>query len=131
VSIASDTVPTFRAQWASRFVDGATLNRTTVPGAFNDTTGQYGAGTVVPIYSGSCLIRPASRATADFGQKEADVESYSIMVPHTATGARPGDRLTVDASVYDPDLVGAVLVLREIIEDSYLTHYEWKAEREK
>jgi len=131
VSIASDTVPTFRAQWASRFVDEGTLNRTTVPGAFNSSTGQYGAGTVVPIFSGACLIRPESRSTADFGEKEADVERYSIMVPHTAIGARPGDRFTVDASVYDPDLVGAVLVLREIIEDSYLTHYEWKAEREK
>lgn len=131
MSLASDAVSVFRSEWDSRFIDEGTLRRTTVPGAFNESTGQYGAGTVTDIFSGLVLIRPESRATADFGERESDVERYAILAPHTAAGARPGDRFTIETSVHDPDLVGAVLVLREVVDDSYLTHYEWKAEREK
>lgn len=131
MSIASDAVPGFRTHWAGRFVDEATLDRETDKGTFNETTGQYDSPATSQIWDGTggCLIRPASRSNADFGERSVDVEMYDVFVPETATGAKPSDKLTISASVYNPALVGAVLVLTEIVEDSYLTKYLWLAEK--
>lgn len=133
LSIASNTVEGFRTRWASRFIDAGTLDRETDRGTFSDSTGQYDTPTTIEIWDGSggCLIRPKSRTTAEFGEKDSKVEHYDILVPFDATGAKPGDKFTVSAALFVPDLVGAVLVLTEILEDSYLTHYQWVAERIK
>lgn len=133
MSLASDSVAGFRERWATRFIDAGTLDRETAIGTFNATTGQYDtpSSSVVWDGTGGCLIRPKARTTADFGETDADVEQYDVFVPHTATGAKPGDKLTVSASLYDADLVGAVLVVIEVIEDSYLTKYQWVTERIK
>ncbi len=131
MSIASDTVAGFRTRWASRFIDAGTLDRETDRGTFDDLTGQYDTPTSSEIFTGACLIRPKARSTSDFGEKDSKVELYDIHVPHTATGALPGDKFTVSASLLDPDLVGAVLVITEVLDDSYLTHYQWVAERIK
>ena len=77
------------------------------------------------------MIRPASRSQADFGEKQTDVETYSVFVPHDTTGILVGDEITVTTSISSPDLVGAVLTIREIVEDSYHTKYELIAERAK
>lgn len=131
MSIASDTVAGFRTRWASRFIDAGTLDRETDQGTFDDLTGQYDTPTSSEIFTGACLIRPKARSTSDFGEKDSKVELYDIHVPHTAGGALPGDKFTVSASLLDPDLVGAVLVITEVLDDSYLTHYQWVAERIK
>ncbi len=133
MSIASDTVAGFRTRWADRFIDAGTLDRETGRGTYNATTLQYDTPSSSVIWDGTggCLIRPVSRTTADFGEQDSKIESYNILVPHTATGAKPGDKFTVSASLLDSDLVGAVLVITEIIEDSYLTHYQWVATRIK
>lgn len=133
MSIASNTVGLFRTQWADRFGDTGQLDRTTGQGTFNATTGQYDSPTVTPIWDGTggCLIRPTARATADFGEEQSDVETYSIKVPYTATGAQPGDDFTVGTSEHDSDLDGVVFVVRGVVEDSYLTHYEWIVQRAK
>lgn len=133
LSIASDAALELRSHWATRFVDAGTLDRETDKGVFNAATGQYDAPTTIVVWDGTggCLIRPVSRTTADFGERDAKVEQYDIFVPHTATGALPGDKFTVSASLLDADLVGAVLVVTEILEDSYLTKYQWVAERIK
>jgi len=132
VSIASDSVVGFRTRWATRFVDAGTLNRETGIGTFNGTTGQYDTPSSSQIFSGACLIRPKARTTSDFAETETDVESYDIFVPHSAIGAKPGDKFTVGFLYnFDPGLLGAVLVLTEVIEDSYLTKYQWVATRIK
>ena len=132
MSVPSSTVSLLRSQWSDRFTDTGNLVRETDSGTFNPSTLQHETISSSTLYSDlGCLVRPRSRTTADFGEREVDVEGYSILVPYTSTGARPGDKFTVTASVHNPDLVGAVLVLREILEDSYLTRYEWVAERIK
>ena len=133
MSIASDTVAGFRTRWADRFIDAGTLDRETAIGTFNDTTGQYDtpSSSVVWDGTGGCLIRPVGRSTADFRETTSKVEQYNIFVPYTAVGAKPGDKFNVSASLFVPDLVGAVLVLTEILEDSYLTKYQWVAQRIK
>lgn len=133
MSIASNTVEGFRTRWAQRFIDAGTLDRETDRGTYNSTTLKYEGASSSPIWDGTggCLIRPKARTTSDFGEKDSKVEHYDIMVPFDATGAKPGDKFTVSAALFVPDLVGAVLVLTEILEDSYLTHYQWVAERIK
>ena len=133
MSIASDTVAGFRTRWASRFVDAGTLDRETAQGTFNDSTGQYDSPTTIVVWDGTggCLIRPKARTTIEFGEKDSKVEQYDIHVPFDATGALPGDKFTVSASLLDSDLVGAVLVIIEVLDDSYLTHYQWVVERIK
>lgn len=133
MSLASDSVAGFRERWATRFVDAGTLDRETDQGTYNATTLQYDAPTSSQIWDGTggCLVRPKARTTSDFGEKDSKVEVYDILVPYTATGAQPGDKFTVSDSLLDPDLVGAVLVLTEVVDDSYLTHYQWTAERIK
>ena len=132
-SIASGAVPLFRSYWARRFVDGGSLSRQTDEGTFHTVTLQMDDDDSDVIWDGTggCLIRPDSRTTADYGEKEQDVERYSVLVPHTAAGAKPGDDFVVVSSAYDPDLVGATLKVREVVEDSYLTKYEWVCERAK
>ena len=131
MSIASDAIPALRSHWADRFVDAATLDRETDKGTFNETTGQYDSPTTVEIWDGTggCLIRPDSRSNPDFGERSVDVERYDVFVPDSATGAAPSDKLTISASKHNPALVGAVLVLTEVVEDSYLTKYLWIAEK--
>ncbi len=133
MSVASDTVAGFRVRWAARFVDAGTLDRETGQGTYNSATLQYDGASSSQIWDGTggCLIRPVSRTTADFGETDSKIESYNIFVPYTATGAKPGDKFTVSASLHAPDLVGAVLVITEVIEDSYLTKYAWVATRIK
>lgn len=130
MSIASDAVPVFRTFWADRFIDSGTLRRETAEGTYNASTLQIDSATVAVVFAGlECLIRPRNRNEQDFGEQRTDVEEYSILVPATSNGARTGDEFTVDVCTYDPYLVGKVLVIREINEDSYLTRYEWVAER--
>jgi hypothetical protein len=133
LSIATDAAFGFRTRWASRFIDAGSLNRETGIGTFNDTTGKYDSPSSAVIWDGTggCLIRPKSRTTSEFGETDAKVEFYDIFVPYTATGAKPGDKFTVSASLQDSDLVGAVLVLTEVIDDSYLTKYQWVGQRIK
>ncbi len=133
MSIASNTIAGFRTRWATRFIDAGTLDRETAQGTYNSSTLQYDSPSSSQIWDGTggCLIRPKARTTSDFGEKDSKVENYDIMVPFDATGAKPGDKFTVSAALFVPDLVGAVLVLTEILEDSYLTHYQWVAQRIK
>jgi hypothetical protein len=133
MSIASESVAGFRTRWASRFVDAGTLNRETAIGTYNPATLQHDSPSSSVIWDGTggCLVRPKARTTADFGEKDSKVEIYDIRVPYTATGAEPGDKFTVSASLLNPDLVGAVLVITEVVDDSYHTHYLWVGQRIK
>lgn len=133
MTLPSSIVPTFRAHWEDRFIDAAAITRETAQGVLNTTTGQISAGTFSTIWDGTggCLIRPTSRTETDFGQKQTDVELYSVFLPHDVTGVLPGDRLTVSACTYDADLVGAVLVVREVVSDSYKTKTSLVCERIK
>lgn len=131
MSLPGAVVGLFRTHWENRFIDSGTLNRETSAGTYNSATLQNDGPTSSQVFDGACLIRPTSRSEADFGERLREVEGYSVFVPYTASGAQPGDEFTVGSCTYDPDLAGAVLVVREVIEDSYLTKYEWVTERIK
>lgn len=123
MSVASSTVAWFRAEWAPRFVDSCIVSRVT-GSSFNETSGQT-VPTTAQVYSGECLVRPASASESDFGETRRQEVDYDLYLPHDSAELEEGDTVTV-ASTLDPDI--PVLTVLRGFSDSYLTrqHYETK-----
>ncbi len=129
MSIASDHVAFFRTLRADRYVDTVTI-RDQDAGTWNRTTKQYDSQTPAVIYTGGALIRPAGAASGsrgsarDRGDQGEILHDYDVLLPFDAGGLdtfRPNHEITVDASVNEADLVGQVLVIQSITDDSYAT----------
>ncbi len=131
MSIPSDHVAFFRDQRADRYVDTVTI-RDQDEGTWNRTTKQYDGGTPSIIYTGGALIRPAGAASGsprrpaarERGEQAEILHDYDVLLPFDAGGLdtfRPNHEITVDASVNEADLVGAVLIIQSITDDSYAT----------
>lgn len=131
MSIASDHVAFFRAQRADRYVDTVTIRDQDL-GTWNRVTKQYDGGTPAVLYTGGALIRPAGAASGsprrpaarDRGDEGEILHDYDVLLPFDAGGVdtfRPNHEITVDASVNETDLVGQVLIIQSITDDSYAT----------
>lgn len=118
----SDTIATFRDQWASRFIDTVTFVRTTGRGTLNESTLLYSGATTTEIYSGDALIRPVKNTDQEiYGQQETSIVELDVFIPHDAGDFQPEDLGTIDACTFDPDLVGKTVRVTETGFDSYLT----------
>jgi len=62
--------------------------------------------TFVPVYSGICKVGPSSPSGAEMGEAHVATLAPTIHVPATVLNVVEEDRVTITASVYDPDLVG-------------------------
>ena len=126
MSIASDSVATFRTEWADRFVDACqivdTLNDTD-RGEMDPDTYQYDEHTAGVVYTGPCLLRTADLDDAAnvFGQQAVTYTGGDLYLPFDSPAVDLDQLVTVTASVRDPQLVGTVWVIRSIIRDAYLT----------
>jgi hypothetical protein len=124
MSVASDFAATLaRTEWALRFVDTCIVSRVT-GSSFNETSGQT-VPTTAQVYSGGCLVRPASASESDFGEARRQEVDYDLYLPYDAAELEEGDTVTV-TSTLDPDVL--VLTVLRGFSDSYLTrqHYETK-----
>jgi hypothetical protein len=124
MSVASDFAATLaRTEWALRFVDTCVVVQVT-GSSFNETTGQT-EPTTAQVYSGGCLVRPASASESDFGETRRQEVDYDLYLPYDAAELEEGDTVTV-TSTLDPVL--PVLIVLRGFSDSYLTrqHYETK-----
>lgn len=122
MSIATDRIAFFRAQWATRFVDTITATRMADRGTFNPTTLDYDAGTDTTVYSGAALIRPATDDdTALYGGEQVTGVGVIVYVPHDAGTFEVEDTINIVASTWDPDLVGADVRVVAVTYDSYQT----------
>lgn len=85
--------------------DTGTVRR---PGAqvFNASTGSSSA-TMTQVYAGRCWIRQASAVEREvlFGETQVTTTRFMACFPHSVTGVRVGDVVTVSASD-DADVVG-------------------------
>jgi len=123
VSIASNTVALFRDEWSRRFVDTCVVDREDRSSpTFNEGTGK----TEYPssqVYSGACLIRPASAREIEFGESLRQQVDYDLYLPHDSTPIKEGDQVTV-TSTLDSEI--PVLIVLRGFTDSYVTkrHYE-------
>ena len=123
MSVPSSTIDTFRNRWADRFIDTVTITRVTGRGTFNDSTGVYDSGTGDTPYTGGGLIRPmSSNDKQQFGEEQVTGAMYDVLLPFDAGTFDLEDQVTIDATLHDPDLVGAVLIVVAVVYDSYRTH---------
>jgi len=119
MSLASDTLPFFRTQWATRFTDTCVVKEETGR-TLNTTTGIY-TPTYTTRYSGACLVRPASESDAAYGQQLVVVFDHVVMIPWDETA--PAVNHLVDiTSATDPKLTGKQMIVRGIPGDTYTTH---------
>jgi hypothetical protein len=104
-------------------VDACTITRKT-----GETVGAGGVitPTFTTIYSGKCrvVVRTRERlggSWVDVGEELRVVSRLELQVPISAPETAEGDKVTMTASVYDPQLVGTVYTVRDIMHKSYLT----------
>lgn len=91
-------------------------------------TGESASGGVITptystLYNGKCRVQVRSEAGQgqNVGEAYLVVERHEVQLPMTVTGLREGDQITITASALDPDLVGRVYVVRDVVRKSHLT----------
>lgn len=118
MSIPTDTLAFFRTQWATRYTDSCVVKRFAT-NVLNQTTGVV-EPTYTTIYSGPCLVRPASAGEAQAGQELVATHDFVVSLPYTETAELPKDLVDVTSST-DPYLTGRQFVVTNIPGDTYIT----------
>ncbi len=124
MSVWTDTATTLRVAFTDARDDTITTSRTTTAGAFNSTTGVYAApATSAPLSAAGATIKYGLGGVGDFptyqfGEEAAHRDFYRLYLAEDADIQRD-DRVTVDASVLDPDLVGDVLIVLAVSQDTH------------
>lgn len=100
-------------------VDACTIRRK----AGESTIGGVVTPTYSTLYTGKCRVQV--KADAGQGQNVGEaylvVERHEVQLPITVTGLQEGDRITITASALDPDLIGRVYAVRDVLRKSHLT----------
>jgi uncharacterized protein YwlG (UPF0340 family) len=75
------------------------------------------------LYTGKCRVqvKAAARQGGDIGQAYVVIEEREVQLPMTVTGLREGDQITITAAALDPDLVGRVYVVHDVVAKTQLT----------
>lgn len=87
-----------------------------------ETTGP--GGVVTPIYeqryAGRCRVQQPTMLAQPQRPGEAQVLALrlEVHVPMAVTGVQVGDEVEITASAHDPDLVGRVLIIRDLAHKS-------------
>jgi hypothetical protein len=112
-----------RAYFAQRqqdlFRSTCTITRST-PGTFDENTGEIASGTPATIYSGPCLVRSQMWQGSDTqtGQEEVRYRSARLKLPPD-TAIEKDDVVTVTTAQNDPDLVGRVFRITDVLRDDW------------
>lgn len=122
MAVHEAAIAEWRSRWERRFVDTCTVTRTTARGTFNETTRLYDP-TTITVYSGKALVRPVNQADrVEFGLETVTMQDYLCVFPWDTALMLPGDRAVFSAAEYEPQLVGAVLLVVGAAADSWNTH---------
>jgi hypothetical protein len=75
------------------------------------------------VYSGQCRISINSKNARpqDIGEDTLFIFRVQLQIPIIAVGVLPDDQATITSSVYDPELVGKVFVVRELAHGTHVT----------
>jgi hypothetical protein len=95
-------------------------------------TGQtVGAGGVITpitttVYTGKCRIVVRTRerlggSYTDVGEELRVLSRLELQVPISAPELLEADKVTITAATYDPQLVGKLYTVRDVMHKSYLT----------
>lgn len=110
-----------RAAAEAIMVDACVIRRKTG----ESTIGGVVTPTYSTLYTGKCRVQVKSDSQSGQGQNVGEaylvVERLEVQLPVTVTGLQEGDRITISASALDPDLVGRVYAVRDVLRKSHLT----------
>jgi Family of unknown function (DUF6093) len=123
VTTFSDFVPLFQTWFDLEMVDTITISRITARGAYNSGTRRHAADTVISVYGPGlkALIRPGFGSNEDknFAEGENTYGVYDVLVPNDAGSIEPEDKLEVVTSVNSTELVGKIMRVVAVDNDSY------------
>lgn len=99
---------------AQQFRDTCTSRRQTGT-AYDDTTGVT-TPTWLALYAGPCRMKQpnASASSTTAGEAAVLLQSPEVHLPMSADLLRPGDEITITASLNDPASAGRVFLVREV-----------------
>lgn len=102
-------------------VDACTSRRQTGT-TYDDSTGNTTPAWTA-LYAGPCRMRQPNSSASRVNAGEADVllQTPELHLPMTAALHRPGDEITISASVSDPASVGRVFIVRDVPAHSQAT----------
>ena len=124
MTAASTTLAGRRAAEAL-MVDACTISLPAAGGSFDTDTGTYAPGAPTALYTGKCRVRHAGGQSGDrqvqHGEQQISLWPFVVSVPTSVVGLRPDAVVTITASALDPDLVGLVLRVRDVIQGSHVT----------
>lgn len=101
-------------------VDACTIRRIT-----GESTGT--GGVITPTYStlyiGKCRVQqPNAQAVEQSpGEAYALMLRLEVQLPMSVTGLQTEDQITIDSSMFDPDLPGRVFVVRDLAHKTHAT----------
>ncbi len=104
-----------RAAAEARMTDTCTITRGIGTGQVDDNTGVI-TSTEQEIYTGKCRLQERAVHASDQspGQDHQLLTRLELHLPITVTGLKGTDRVRITASAHDPELVGQVLLVRDL-----------------
>lgn len=102
-------------------VDACTIRRVT-SSATDPNTGVI-TPTYTTIYGGKCRVQQAQALgeARQAGEAHLVMLRLEVQLPMTVTGLAEADEVTITASAHDPDLVGRVMLIRDLAHKSHAT----------
>lgn len=103
-------------------VDTCTIRR--VAGGTDDDNTGGGTVTWTDLYAGKCRVQQRSESSATErtpGEDSQLLLRVEVQLPISVTGLRVKDEITITASAHDPDLIGRVLLIRDLFAKTHPT----------
>jgi uncharacterized protein DUF6093 len=102
-------------------VDQCTIRRRGTS-TVDDNTGEE-TPTWSDVYGGVCRVQQRTAGAQSYtpGEDQQLLLRVEIQLPLSVTGLRVDDQITITAATHDPDLVGAVLIVRDLFAKSHPT----------
>jgi uncharacterized protein DUF6093 len=118
-----------RAAAESLMVDTCVIRR--IAGTSTDDNTGIETPTYATVYTGRCRVqqRTASASAADVGEAALLMVHVELQLPMSVTGVLTGDKVTITASVYDPDLIGQVYLVKDLFAKTHATARRLGVER--
>jgi hypothetical protein len=101
--------------------DACTIRRRTGT-TVDDNTGEE-SETFTDLYAGRCRVQQSNAQAQEQtpGEDHQLLQRVEVQLPVSVADLQVGDRITITAAAHDPDLVGAVYLIRELFAKTHPT----------
>lgn len=104
-----------RAAAEAGMVDACLIERATGAPTRDDFSGTV-TDVYAPVYTGRCRMQQeqVQAERHDVGEDDVLLQRQQLQLPMAVLGLQVGDRVTITASLSDPDLAGRVFLVRDL-----------------